>query len=277
MSNSTITTALIYDFDGTLAEGNCAEHGLMPELGVSDIQKFWANVNVETKERDADEILTYLGSLALQARLVRKREELTPPKLKAHGSKIPLFPGVVDWFDRINALAQKQYITLEHYIVSSGLEEMIRGTAIAQHFKHIFGCRYHYDSKTGFAKWPAVSINYTTKTQYIFRINKGVLNSHVNEKVNEYVKPSKRPIPFERIIYLGDGDTDIPCMRLVKEQGGCSIAVFDENKWEQHSTQDKIRKLIAEDRVNYVVPGNYKKGTQLDVTVQGVLIKIASR
>ena len=221
--------------------------------------------------------MTYLGSLALQARLVRKREELTPPKLKAHGSKIPLFPGVVDWFDRINALAQKQYITLEHYIVSSGLEEMIRGTAIAQHFKHIFGCRYHYDSKTGFAKWPAVSINYTTKTQYIFRINKGVLNSHDHEKVNEYVKPSKRPIPFERIIYLGDGDTDIPCMRLVKEQGGCSIAVFDENKWEQHSTQDKIRKLIAEDRVNYVVPGNYKKGTQLDVTVQGVLIKIASR
>ncbi len=269
------TTALVYDFDGTLAEGNCAEYGLMPALGVTDVPGFWRKVEESTKERDADEILTYLGSLALQARLVKQREQLAPAKLRVHGSKITLFPGVVEWFDRINSYADRCGITLEHYIVSSGIEEMIMGTPIAGHFKRIFGCRYHYDAKTGYVKWPAVAINYTTKTQYIFRINKGVLNSFDNSKVNQYVEHNQRPVPFEQMIYLGDGDTDIPCMRLVRDQGGCSIAVFDEKKWDMPESQDKIHKLIAEDRVNYVVPGNYSEGTQLDVVVKGVLSKIA--
>ena len=269
--------ALVYDFDGTLAEGNCAEHGLMPEIGITDIKDFWCKVTDETKDRDADGILTYLGALALQARLAKNREQLTPEKLKIHGSTIPLFPGVLNWFDRIDKYAKEQGIHLEHYIVSSGIEEMIRGTPIAKHFKYIFGCKYHYDKKSGYVKWPAVTINYTTKTQYIFRINKGVLNYYNDSEVNEYKEHSKRPMPFEHMIYLGDGDTDIPCMRLVKDQGGCSIAVFDEKKWGQESTQNKIEKLIAEDRVNFVTPGNYDEGTQLDVTVKGILSKISRK
>jgi 2-hydroxy-3-keto-5-methylthiopentenyl-1-phosphate phosphatase len=269
--------AIVYDFDGTLAEGDCAQHGLMPELEVNDVQKFWDKVKEATQARDADEILTYLGSLALQARLVKKQIELTPERLQAHGKKIPLFPGVEKWFGRINKHAREQNIQLEHYIVSSGIEEMIQGTPIAKHFERIFGCRYHYDAKSGYVKWPAVAINYTTKTQYIFRINKGALNSYDNSAVNEFIEHSQRPVPFERMIYLGDGDTDIPCMRLVKDQGGCSIAVFDETKWPQRRNQEKIEKLIAEDRVSYVVPGNYSKGTQLDVTIKGVLSKIKRR
>ncbi|MDH5564779.1 MAG: haloacid dehalogenase-like hydrolase [Nitrospirota bacterium] len=272
-----IKAALIYDFDGTLAEGNCAEHGLLPKLGITNANNFWDRVTKETETRDADEILTYLGSLALQARLVKKREELTPDKLKLHGATIPLFPGVLTWFDRINKYAKKLDVQLEHYIVSSGIEEMILGTPIAKYFTRIFGCKYHYDKRSGYVKWPAVSINYTTKTQYIFRINKSVLNYYDDAKVNEYIEHDQRPLPFERMIYLGDGDTDIPCMRLVKDQGGCSIAVFDEKKWEQASSQNKIEKLIAEDRVNYVVPGNYNKESQLDVTVKGVLRKISRR
>jgi 2-hydroxy-3-keto-5-methylthiopentenyl-1-phosphate phosphatase len=272
-----IKAALIYDFDGTLAEGNCAEHGLLPTLGITNAKEFWDRVKKETKTRDADEILTYLGTLALQARVVKKREELTPDRLKCHGNTIPLFPGVLDWFDRINKYAKKLNVQLQHYIVSSGIEEMIRGTPIAKHFKYIFGCKYHYDMKTGYVKWPAVSINYTTKTQYIFRINKGVLNYYDDSKVNEYIEHNQRPMPFERMIYLGDGDTDIPCMRLVKDQGGCSVAVFDEKKWKQASSQNKIEKLIAEDRVNYVVPGNYAQESQLDVTVKGILRKISRK
>lgn len=162
-------------------------------------------------------------------------------------------------------------------MISSGLEEMIAGTPIAGHFKHIFGCRYHYDKKTGNAKWPAAAINYTTKTQYIFRINKGVLNTYDNAAVNRYVEHDQRPIPFERMVYLGDGDTDIPSMKLVKAQGGCSIAVFDEKKWDQTASQEKIEKLISEDRVSYVVPGNYAESSQLDITVKGVLKKIQRR
>ncbi len=241
------------------------------------LKEFWDRVKNETETGNADEILTYLGTLALQARVVKKREELTPDRLKCHGNTIPLFPGVLDWFDRINKYAIVQNVQLEHYIVSSGIEEMILGTPIAKYFTRIFGCKYHYDIGTGYVKWPAVSINYTTKTQYIFRINKGVLNYYDDSKVNEYIEHDQRPVPFERMIYLGDGDTDIPCMRLVKEQGGCSIAVFDEKKWDQASSQNKIEKLIAEDRVNYVVPGNYAKESQLDVTVKGVLRKISRK
>ena len=272
--NKKIKAALIYDFDGTLAEGNCAEHGLMPALGIENINDFWNKVTAEKIKRDADEILTYLGALALQAKTVKKREQLTPENLQEHGKQIPLFPGVSEWFDRINKHAESMNIELEHYILSSGIEEMIQGTEIAKYFKKVFACRYHYDEKSGHAKWPAVAINYTGKTQYIFRINKGILNCHDNAGVNEFIEHNKRSVPFEHMIFLGDGDTDIPCMRLVKDQGGCSLAVFDEKKWPDKKNQEKIQKLISENRVNYVVPGNYKEGSQLDVTVKGILGKI---
>lgn len=263
--------ALIYDFDGTLAKGNCAEHGLMPALGLGDDSEFWSAVQRKNGDRDGDEILTYMGELALRARAVNKQSELTPARLRFHGESIPLLPGVAEWFDAINRFAQDQGIALSHYIVSSGLEEMIRGTPIARNFKKIFGCRYHYDEDTGTAKWPTVAINYTTKTQYLFRINKGIENSWDNQKVNEYTEPQDRPFPFDRMIYFGDGDTDIPAMKMVKTQGGCSIAVFDGQKWGESRTQEKIEKLISEDRASYVVPGDYTVGSQLDVTVRGTL------
>lgn len=263
--------ALIYDFDGTLAKGNCAEHGLMPALGLNEHSDFWPEVNRKNRERDGDEILTYLGELAKRARDEGKQDELKPERLQAYGKSIPLFPGVVDWFDAINRFASDQGIALSHYIVSSGLEEMIRGTPVAKHFKKIFGCRYHYDEATGHAKWPAVAIDYTTKTQYLFRINKGIENSWDNVTINEYIEPGDRPVPFDHMIYFGDGDTDIPAMKMVKAQGGCSLAVFDGDKWGDGKTQNKIEKLISEERANYVVRGDYTSGSQLDVTVRGIL------
>lgn len=263
--------ALVYDFDGTLARGNCAEHGLMPALGLDETSDFWPEVHRRNRERDGDEILTYLGELAKRARDVGRHDELTPESLRRHGQSIPLFPGVEDWFDAINRFASDQGIALSHYIVSSGLEDMIRGTPVAKHFKQIFGCRYHYDEATGHAKWPAVAIDYTTKTQYLFRINKGIENSWDNVTINEYIEPRDRPFPFDHIIYFGDGDTDIPAMKMVKTQGGCSLAVFDAGKWGEQGTQEKIEKLISEERANYVVPGNYTTGSQLDVTVRGIL------
>ncbi|MBB3232847.1 HAD family hydrolase [Halomonas stenophila] len=269
--------ALVYDFDGTLAKGNCAEHGLMPALDLSDKAEFWPEVHRKNHERDGDEILTYLGELALRAREVGKQTELSPERLQLHGESIPLFPGVEGWFDAVNRFASDQGIALSHYIVSSGLEEMIRGTPVAKYFKKIFGCRYHYDEEAGFAKWPAVAIDYTTKTQYLFRINKGIENSWDNKKVNEYIEPQDRPFPFDRMIYFGDGDTDIPAMKMVKAQGGCSIAVFDGEKWNEGKTQEKIEKLISEDRASYVVSGDYSVGSQLDVTVRGILRLYARR
>jgi len=266
-----IRCAIVYDFDGTLANGACVEHGLMQEIGIDDINKFWKEVKSLTKERDADEILTYLGLLALKARLVKKRELLYPNSLKKFGKKIKLFHGVKDWFVSINDYGRKNGLEIDHYIISSGLYEMILGTPIAKYFKEIFACKYHYDEKLGYAKWLAVAINYTTKTQYLFRINKGITNCWDNESLNKYTEPKNRSMPFEKMIYVGDGDTDIPSMKLVKGQGGHSIAVFDNNKWKDSKTQEKIEKLISEDRVNYVAPADYNESSQLYVTIRGLL------
>ncbi|MDI5936365.1 haloacid dehalogenase-like hydrolase [Halomonas kalidii] len=261
--------ALIYDFDGTLADGDCAQHGLLPELGVTDIGSFWSRVKARAKDNDGDEILSYLSLLAEQDEKIGTNQ-LSESALLEHGKLIPLFPGVGSWFDRINAYAESNGLELCHYIISSGLDAMIRGTEIGGCFSKIYACKYHYDP-SGKAKWPAQAVNYTTKTQFLFRINKGIDNAWDNEAVNRFIEPKDREIPFERMIYFGDGDTDIPSMKMVRFQGDNSIAVFDSNKWSEPRTQGKVEKLIAEERANYVVPAVYDEGSQLDVTVKGLL------
>ncbi len=267
--------ALIYDFDGTLAEGDCAQHGLMPALGINNTEEFWGSVKKRAKDDDGDEILSYLGLLAEKATELNSNE-LSEENLTNHGKKIPLFPGVTDWFDRINEYAKKNNLDIHHYIISSGLDAMIRGTCIGEKFRDIYACKYHY-SKDGKASWVAQAINYTTKTQFLFRINKGINNSWDNAAVNKFIEPQEREIPFQRMIYLGDGDTDIPSMKMIRNQGGFSIAVFNDTTWKSQRTREKIEKLIAEERANYVVPAIYTEGSQLDVTVKGLLKLIKRR
>lgn len=267
-----LRTALVYDFDGTLAPGNIQEHSLIPGHLEMTIASFWAGVAAEKQQDDADEILVYLRRLAATARGLGK--PLTRELLREHGAHTPLFAGVEQWFARIGEHALARGLRLEHYVVSSGNEEMIAGTKIYEHFTKVFASRYRYDAH-GFAEWPAVAINYTNKTQYLFRINKGVANSWDNEPVNRWIPTSERPIPFSRIIYLGDGDTDIPSMKMVRHQGGHSIAVFDPERWARLELQQKVYNLIAEDRAHFVVPADYDDGSQLDITVKGVLGRIA--
>lgn len=266
--------AIIYDFDGTLAKGDCAQYGVMPALGIvttkEGIDAFWKDVKKSTEEENADEITMYLWKLLELARTKNLLNVLSIEKLREYGNQIPLFGGVTDWFRRINRYAADNGIGLSHYIISSGLEEMIRGTPIAKYFKEIFACRYIYN-KEGEAVWPAISINYTTKTQFLFRINKGIENCWDNTSVNRFVEPAQRPIPFTHMIYIGDGDTDIPAMKMVKYQGGHSIAVFDEKSWKESKTQNKVQKLISEERSDYVVPATYDEDSQLAVSVKGIL------
>jgi len=262
--------ALIYDFDGTLAEGDCAQHGLMPALEINNISEFWQSVKERAKSDDGDEILSYLGLLADKANQLNS-DELSKDNLVRHGGTIPLFSGVDGWFSRINEYAKHHDLELQHFIISSGLDAMIRGTSIGKEFHKIYACKYHYTSDGKKALWPAQAINYTTKTQFLFRINKGIDNSWDNSAVNKFIEPLQREIPFERMIYFGDGDTDIPSMKMVRYQGGFSLAVFDQNKWSNANTQGKVEKLIAEERANYVVPAVYDEGSQLDVTVKGLL------
>jgi phosphoserine phosphatase len=260
-------TALVYDFDGTLSPGSMQQHTLLPDLGYAEANSFWAQVKQRNREVDGDEILTYM-QLLLQAH----PGAVTASHLRAHGANLPFFDGVPTWFQRINEYGTARGLNIEHYVISSGLQEMIDGSSIRTHFKHVFASRYAYADNE--AKWPAVAINYTTKTQYLFRINKGIENNWDDASVNGFIPMRERSIPFERMIFLGDGDTDIPAMKMLKYQGGTAVAVFDPIRF-RGPDQNKVYKLIAEDRANYVCPADYTDGSHLDVTIKGVLGRIA--
>jgi 2-hydroxy-3-keto-5-methylthiopentenyl-1-phosphate phosphatase len=266
-------TAIIYDFDGTIAEGNIQEHSFIPEVLGIDKGAFWDEVKKQAKDHDADEILVYMWRMLEAAKA--KQTSVTRDVLMQHGRKTPLFAGVDTWFERINAYAAKAGLELEHYVISSGIEEMIAGCSIHAEFKKVYASRFIYDA-AGVAVWPGVAVNYTTKTQFLFRINKGIPNTYDNVAINKWKPLDERPIPFTRMIFIGDGETDIPAMKMVRHQGGHSIAVFDPKKWERNELQGRVHGLIAEDRVHFVAPADYREHQQLDVVVKGILGRYAN-
>jgi len=262
--------AIVYDFDGTLARGNLQERSFIPSVRMTK-EEFWGRAKEMAEAGDADEILCYM-----QLVLNRASEwgiSVTEDQLRDHGRDADLFPGLSDgsWFERMNSFAADNSLALEHYVVSSGLFEMIMGCPISSHFKRVFASKFIYDS--GKAIWPGLAINYTTKTQFLFRINKGIENSWDNERLNAYMPDHERPIPFARMIFIGDGDTDIPSMKMMAHQGGYSIAVYDPNR--DHGAIQKINKLISEDRVNFVAPADYQLDSQLDIVIKGILGRVA--
>lgn len=267
MTDTMKTAAFVYDFDGTLARGNIQEHSFIPQLDLKS-SEFWGEVKQLAKEHDADEILTYMWRMLERAK--EKTLPITREMLKEHGARTPLFEGVDSWFSRMDDHAMDLGLKLEHYVISSGIYEMIRGCSIFDAFRWVFASRFTYDT-SGAAVWPSTAINYTTKTQYLFRINKGILNSWDNDSINKWVPMDERPLPFSRMVFFGDGDTDIPSMKMVRHQGGHSIAVFDPETWTTARAQEKVHKLIAEDRVNFVSPADFRETSQLDVIAKGIL------
>lgn len=263
-------TALIYDFDGTLARGNLQETSFIPNINMSK-EEFWAEVKARTSDHDADEVLVYMHLMLDKAR--EKDIKVTKDDLRRHGKRAELFPGLSDrsWFERINQHALVRGLTLEHYIVSSGIHEMIEGCPIRDAFCQVFASKFIYVD--GVAAWPGVGINYTTKTQYLFRINKGINNHWDNASLNRFMPEDERPIPFERMIFLGDGDTDIPTMKMLTYKGGHSIGVYDSNMQDRDLT--KIHRLISDNRVNFVAPADYQESSQLDIIMKGILGRIA--
>ena len=270
-----LKTALIYDFDGTLARGNMQEVTFIPSVGM-DIGDFWGEADRLTRSADGDNILMYMQLMLQRAR--QSDQPITKTLLAEHGQDVKLFDGLRSdltgegWFDRINAVGRKYGLEIEHYIISAGLEEMIDGCPIRDAFHHVFASKFVYDEH-GVAIWPAVGVNYTTKTQYLFRINKGVLNHYEHERINRFTADEDRPIPFERMIFLGDGDTDVPTMKMMHSKGGYSIAVYDPRNEERD--QKKIYSLISEDRVNFVAAADYRDGQPLDLIVKGLIGRIA--
>lgn len=270
MTKKMIPMAICYDFDGTLSPGNMQEYDFMKTLGIKNSKDFWEKSTSLAIEQEADEIASYMRLMIKESRakdLSFKKETFTE-----YGKSIELYKGVEDWFDRITKYAKGKGIELNHYIISSGIKEMIEGTKIAKKFRKIYASSFMYDSN-GVADWPAVVLNYTSKTQYLFRINKGCEDVADNKEINKYVEPQDRPLPFTNMIYIGDGDTDIPCMRIVKREGGHSIAVYKQNK---PGAKEKARHLIKDGRVNVVLPADYSENKQIDMYVKSVIDKIAA-
>ncbi|MBQ5635595.1 MAG: haloacid dehalogenase-like hydrolase [Alistipes sp.] len=263
------TVALIYDFDGTLAAGNMQEYDFIPAVGKSN-KEFWSDANKMAEEQDADQILTYMALMIREAQA--KGLSLRREAFQESGRKVVLYPGVEEWFERINSYGESQGVKILHYINSSGLKEIIEGTTIADRFQKIYACSFLYNVD-GIAYWPGVAVNYTNKTQFIFKINKGVESVYDTKLVNRYMEEKSRPVPFSRMIYVGDGTTDIPCMRLVKNFGGHSIAVYNPK---DKGRRNEMNTLIRDNRVNHVCPADYSDGSEMDTVVKAIIDKCVS-
>lgn len=254
--------AMMYDFDKTLCTKDMQEYSFIPRVDMEP-REFWGKVTDIAKRDNMDKIIAYMYSMIHEANYkgvsIRKEDFINA------GKNIELFKGVDSFFKRINDYGREQGIEIEHYIISSGLKEIIEGSPIADEFKKIYACEFHYNG-SGVADWPNMVVNYTNKTQYLFRINKGVLDVFEDEKLNEFQEDRDRRIPFRNMVYLGDGLTDVPCMKLVKANGGQSIAVYTD--------PNKVKSLLEDRRVDFIVPADYSDGSELDQVVKTIIDKI---
>ena len=259
--------ALIYDFDGTLSPGNMQEFGFIQAIGKKP-QEFWQESDEIAVGQDASNILSYMKLMFDEAKGAGIK--LRRSDFKKFGKSIELFDGVLEWFDLINAYGRSKGVRVEHYINSSGLAEMIEGTPIAKKFKRIFACSFLYN-KDGEAEWPGVAVDYTAKTKFLFKINKGILSIRDNKLVNESQAEENKRIPFPHMIYFGDGETDVPCMKIVKMFGGHSIAVYNQ----KNSHKKEVAKtLFRQGRVNFTTPAVYTKESRTYEIVCAIIDKI---
>ena len=257
--------AICYDFDKTLSPDDMQAQGYIQSVGY-DIADFWRESNELAEDNDMDTNLAYMYKMIEKA---QGRMVVTKEKLAEYGSKVGLFPGVRTWFDRIRQYGAEHGVIVEHYIISSGLKEMIEGTEVAKSgaFEHVYASSFYYD-EWGVAKWPAQVVNYTGKTQILFRIMKGVMD--VNDSaVNDHFAPEDVRVPFHNMVYIGDSDTDVPCMKLVNDNGGYSIGVYNGEK-------TKVYKMVRDGRIKYYTPADYTEGSELDKLVKAIIDRTAT-
>ena len=256
---------ILYDFDKTLCTTDMQEYSFIKNLGMTS-SEFWGATAKLTQEHELEKILSYMFVMIRECK--KRGIPLTEEYLKKCGENVELFAGVDTWFDRINEFGEKMGVEIEHYIISSGTYEIIQGTPIAKYFKRIYACRYMYD-ENGEAIWPAHAINYTLKTQYIYRVSKGILDVTDDYNLNRVQDESLRSISYRNMIYMGDGMTDIPCMKMVKERGGKSIALYAAGK------EESVKTLVDDDRINYVCVADYSADSNLERIVKLMIENMA--
>lgn len=253
------TIAFMYDFDKTLCDQDMQDYSFIPNLDMTS-EEFWGETEAFRKKNYMEGILGYMYYMKLKCD--EKGIPFTKEYLRSLGKNINFYKGVQNWFKRINQYGESIGVKIEHYIISSGIKDIIDGCAIKDEFKKIFACQYYFNEE-GEAVWPKIAINYTQKTQYIFRISKGIYDETENRKVNE--KMTERIVSYDNMIYFGDGITDIPCMTFVKKQGGISIAIYPKGK------KNKVTNLLLDNRVNYICTADYQEGSELDSLVKCIV------
>lgn len=257
--------AIIYDFDKTLCDKDMQEYSFIPSLGINP-KDFWKMTDEFSRKEKMDKILACMYTMLKESE--NNNKHITKEYLNSLGKDINFFPGIINWFERINEYGDKIGLQIEHYIVSSGLKEIIDGTKISKQFKNIYACEFLYN-EDGYAIWPKMSVNYTTKTQFISRINKGVLDISDDKTLNKKMLEEERRISTKNMIYFGDGLTDIPSMRMIKENGGYAIAVYQNNDKEIASD------LLKDNRIDFFAKADYQENSQIDKLMKNMLIEIS--
>ena len=261
--------AICYDFDKTLSPDDMQAQGFIQSVGF-DVARFWEESDAFAVAHDMDQNLSYMHKMVREA---EGHFVFSRAALMDYGAKVALFPGVNEWFGRLRAFGEANGVIVEHYIISSGLKEMIEGTEPAKNgaFKKIYASAFCYNDR-GIAIWPAQVVNFTNKTQFLFRIEKGILDLN-DPGVNEYFPPDRLRVPFRNMVYIGDSDTDIPCMKLVNTYGGFSIGVYNP----ENGSREKVYRMMRENRIRYFAPADYRDGSPLDKLIKDILLCAAAR
>ena len=257
--------AFLYDFDKTLCTTDMQDYAFIPSLGMTPAE-FWAEANGFGHRNRMDGILAYMYTMIREAE--RRDRPFTRADLVEKGRSIVLFPGVEDWFRRINDFGASQGVQVEHYIISSGLREIIEGSSISQEFKEIYASEFYYN-ENGVPVWPKLAVNFTAKTQFVYRINKGVLDVSDDRTLNASMPDDSKRVPFTNMIYLGDGLSDVPCMKMMRAYGGQAIAVY------QDANRPGVEQLLRQGRVDYIYPADYSEGAGLELTVKEIIRRMA--
>ena len=257
--------ALLYDFDKTLCTQDMQNYAFIPSLGLAP-GDFWKIANDFGRQEKMDGVLAYMYTMLQEAE--RRGLSLTRQSLNRCGRSISFFPGVTDWFERIDRCGELLNVQVEHYVISSGLREIIDGSAIAGAFKEIYASEFYYNGE-GRPVWPRLAVNFTAKTQFVYRINKGVLDVSDDKTLNDSMPDDSKRVPFPNMIYLGDGLSDVPCMKMMRAYGGQAIAVY------QAVNRRGVENLLRQGRVDFIYPADYREGTELEVTVKNIIRKMA--
>ena len=256
--------AFLYDFDKTLCTTDMEDYAFIPSLGYTPAE-FWGRANAFGWENRMDGLLAYMYTMIQEC--AAQNIKLDRAFLNHCGESIQLFPGVREWFARINAFGESLGVQVEHYVISSGLREIIEGSGIAQEFREIYACEFYYN-ENGDACWPKLDVNFPNKTQFVYRINKGILDVSRDRELNDSMPDDSKRVPFTNMIYMGDGLSDVPCMKMMRAYGGQAIAVYQANN------RQGVEKLLADGRVDFIFPADYREGMELDRTVRDILRKM---